>query len=664
MPTKIRSRLLLLAALLLTALFFLLCGADKNTIANPTEVRKLEYNNPDILVDLDVGFKSVPMPMDFDGDGDYDLLVSESGAYAEAGVFYFENISGNIDKPVFRHRMRLSSERFRLGYDGMCFAVSHVGGHDHVLTPDRVNDKLLMYVDVPQNVFWKKTELSLPATGYISGTKYNTWKLLDFDADGVLDLVCGLSSTQGAFLLFFKNMATDDNSSYAAPDILKTENGEPIGRSLRLETALADYDGDDDYDYIAVGPFGDFIYFENKGEPGAYKFAVDKKLMHDGKALQMECRYGHSIKVRVIDWNEDGFVDLLAGDEDGKVSFIKNTGRVKDGLPEFLPPQFFQQQAKYVDFGALTTPRVYDWDGDGRDDIISGDGAGYIGFFKNLGGASPKWAGPELLQADGEVIRILPPDANWGYVTIDVGDWNMDGLPDILSNDYDGHVLWFENIGARKNPKLAAAMPIEVQWQGAPQKPAWTLGTSKGNELLAPWRTSPFIMDYNNDGLNDLVMLDYQGYLAVYLRYKGENGELLLAHPQRNFIYPTGEPILLNQRTGSSCGRLKITFADWDGDGLKDLIFSSKPAVDWMKNIGMKDGKMQLQYMGRIVSRTLMGHTDGPVVADWNRDGVPDLLVGTETGVFYYWQRPSFQVTTTMTSDGVQAPANYRYFKR
>jgi hypothetical protein len=170
-------------------------------------------------------------------------------------------------------------------------------------------------------------------------------------------------------------------------------------------------------------------------------------------------------------------------------------------------------------------------------------------------------------------------------------------------------------------------------------------------------------MDFNNDGLNDLVMLDYEGYLAVFPRSKKED-KLVLNHPERNFVYPTGEPILLNQRTGSSSGRLKITFADWDGDGLDDLIVSSKPAVDWMKNMGMKDGKMVLQYMGRVASRTLMGHTDGPVVADWNKDGIPDLLVGAENGVFYYWQRSSVDITSTMTTNGKQTPANYPYFKR
>ncbi len=73
---------------------------------------------------------------------------------------------------------------------------------------------------------------------------------------------------------------------------------------------------------------------------------------------------------------------------------------------------------------------------------------------------------------------------------------------------------------------------------------------------------------------------------------------------------------------------------------------------------------MVLQYMGRVVSKTMMGHTDGPVVSDFNKDGIPDLVVGTETGVVYYWERTSIDITTTMTTTGKQQPANYKYFKR
>lgn len=646
----------------------------------------MAYNNPEVVVHLDAGFKSVPMPMDFDGDGDYDLLVSESGSYAESGVFYFENLTGNVDSPVFRRAMQVSSDRFRLGYDGSSFQVSEVDGRVHVITPDRVREKLLIYRDVPENVFWDQQEIPLTDQGYayLHHFKYTQWVLIDFDGDGLEELVCsahsplladlrgtGAEARRRAFaaapkepqLVVLKNLGSQERPVYDDPAIIRKNDGTPLAEGLSLKPTFADYDGDGDYDYIGIRRADDvFLYFENTGTPSAYAFAQGRVLTHDGSPIQMESRA--TIHSTAIDWNEDGFVDLIAGDEDGKVSFLKNTGPVVDGVPQFAPPRFFLQHATSVDVGALAAPRVYDWDGDGLDDILFGNGVGHVGFIKNLGGPQPTWARPELLEAEGKIIRILPPGAPWGYTTIDVADWNHDGLPDILVNHHHGNVVWYENVGSREAPALRAAQPIHVKWDGEPLRPAWVPGEAHGTELLAPWRTSPLVMDVNEDGLHDLVMLDHEGYLAVYPRARGEEGELLLMPPQRSFVFPSGEPIHLNQRTGSSSGRLKITFADWDGDGADDLIVSSKPAVDWMKNVGRKDGTLVLQYMGRVLSQTLMGHTDGPVVADWNRDGVPDLLVGTETGVLYYWERPSFDMTTTMTSTGPQAPAAYPYFKR
>ena len=668
-------------------------------------LQKLEYNNPELLVDLDAGFKSVPMPMDFDGDGDYDLLVSESAAYVESGIFYFENISGNVEMPVFRRGMKVSYERRRLGDDGGSFQVSEVDGEVHVLTPDRVREKLLVYKNVPQNVFWDSNEIQLTEKGYdfLHFFKKSQWKMIDFDGDGVTDLVCaatspGLSGLRGAGanerenayrafkgkhnqLAFLKNSGTDKNPVYENPVEILKENGESLAKGLEIKPLFADYDNDGDFDYIAIGrPINaadydvkwkkNFIlYFENTGTKSDYKFDVGKVLTYEDIPIRMDSR--SAINLTVFDWNKDGAVDLIAGEESGRVSMLRNTGKVVNGVPQFLPPHFFQQEAKYVDFGALTAPRVFDWDGDGLDDIISGNEMGYIGFLKNLGGNNPRWNKPELLKIDGAPIRLIKNEAVpgteepiWGYTTIDVGYWDEDDLPDILVNEHNGNIVYLKNVGTREKPELSEPQVLEVEWNGEPQKPEWSPGTAKGNELLAPWRTSPVIMDFNEDGLNDLVVMDYEGYLVVYPRVKKENGDLVLAHPQRSFVFQTGEPVLLNQLKGKSSGRLKITFADWDGDGLKDLIVASKPGVDWMRNIGKKDGKMVLQYMGRVVSRTLMGHSDAPVVADWNKDNVPDLLVGTESGVFYYWERPSIEITTTMTTSGKQTPANYSYFKR
>ncbi len=683
-----------------------LCGQEKdesNDNHAHSGLHKLEYNNPGLLVDLDAGFKAIPMSMDFDGDGDYDLLISESGAYIEAGIFYFENISGNVEMPVFRQGEKVSYERRRLGSDGSMFEASNVDGRVHVISPDNVRERLLIYKDVPHNVFWDDNEIHLSAKGfeYLHFFKNTQWKMIDFDGDGIHDLVCAAFSSSSSRLrgagarerknaysrfekhnrlVFFKNNGDDDNPEYGDPIEILKENGESLAKNLAIKPMFADYDNDGDFDFIGIGKTDEnakqsekwndnyYIYFENTGTKSKYNFSSRKILKYDEIPILMESRA--TIHTTAIDWDKDGHVDIIAGDEGGRIAFLKNTGKVSDGVPQFLPPRHFKQEAKYVDFGALTTPRVFDWDGDGLDDIISGNGVGYIGFYKNLGGDSPKWDTPKLLEINGTPIRLIADEAlpnteepRWGYTTIDVGYWDEDELPDILVNEHNGNIVFLKNIGNRNDPKLAPPQPITVQWKGKPQKPAWVPGTSNGNELLAPWRTSPFIIDFNKDGLNDLVMLDYKGFLSVYLRYK-ENDELLLAHPKRSFVYPSGKPILLNQRTGSSSGRLKITFADWDGDGLKDLVFSSKPAVDWMKNMGMKDGKMMLQYMGRVVSRTLMGHTDGPVVADWNKDGIPDLLVGTEHGVFYHWERPGFEITTTMTTSGKQHPVKYPYFKR
>ena len=176
-----------------------------------------------------------------------------------------------------------------------------------------------------------------------------------------------------------------------------------------------------------------------------------------------------------FDWNKDGRVDLIVGQEDGRVAFIENLGQTVDGVPQFAAPRYFQQQADLVKFGALATPVGFDWDGDGKEDILAGDSAGYIGFFKNLGGNPPKWAAPEYLEADGQRIRIMagangsvqgPAEAKWGYTTFSVADWDGDGLPDIIGNSILGKIVWWRNIGTKTQPKLAAAQPIEIEWPG------------------------------------------------------------------------------------------------------------------------------------------------------------------------------------------------------
>ena len=106
-----------------------------------------------------------------------------------------------------------------------------------------------------------------------------------------------------------------------------------------------------------------------------------------------------------VDFNGDGRLDIICGDEDGRVAFLENTGQVVDGMPQFLPPRYFRQFAADVKFGALATPYAFDWDGDGDEDLIVGNSGGYVAFIENLGGNPIRWAAPRYLSAGGKLIR-------------------------------------------------------------------------------------------------------------------------------------------------------------------------------------------------------------------------------------------------------------------
>jgi hypothetical protein len=340
---------------------------------------------------------------------------------------------------------------------------------------------------------------------------------------------------------------------------------------------------------------------------------------------------------------------------------------VDDGMPQFLPPRYFRQFAADVKFGALAAPASIDWDGDGLDDLLAGNSAGHIGFIKNLGGDPPRWAEPTYLTADGKLIREQagpngsiqgPSEAKWGYTNIGVTDWDLDGLPDIISNGVWGRVLWYRNVGTRTAPRLTAAQPIEVAWQGPNERPKWYWWSPEGLELVTQWRTTPATLDWNRDGLPDLVMLDREGYLAFFERVRRTDGRLELLPPRRIFraegdsVFDS-HGLVRNQESGllrlndaddanpGRSGRRTFCFGDWDGDGVPDLIVNSHPGVNWLRGQGMDtDGSWRFQHQGPLTPQVLAGHSTTPVMVDWDRDGIHDVIVAAEDGFFYQVKNP------------------------
>ncbi|MDD4267871.1 MAG: VCBS repeat-containing protein [Pirellulales bacterium] len=624
-------------------------AAEAKAPAPPPALERIAYGDPGLTVDLGVGLWAWPVPMDFDGDGDLDLVVACPDVPYN-GTYFFENPDGNVKFPVFKPAVRISQGASNI-------TPSYVDGGVRVMAPGAE------YPGFRPNGLANPVKLPLPANIHPQRVRANQWRYTDYDGDGNMDLVVGVGDwteygwdnafdaegrwTRGplhGFVYLLRNGGTNDAPEYEQPVKIEA-GGTPVDVYGMPSPNFGDFDGDGDLDLIC-GEFVDtFTYFENVGTRTRPEYAAGRPLALGDRPLTMDLCM---IVPVALDWDGDGDLDLVVGQEDGRVALVEHTGKVAGGLPVFAAPRFFQQQAGDLKFGALVTPVAFDWDADGDLDLVCGNTAGYIGWIENLDGACPaKWAAPKLVEADGRPIRILagpngsiqgPCEAKWGYTTLSVADWDLDGLPDLIVNSIWGKVVWFRNTGTRPSPRFAAAAPVEVAWPGRPPKPAWTWWEPRPGELAAQWRTTPVVIDWNEDGLPDLVMLDHEGYLALFPRAK-RDGKLVLLPPERVFVDAEGAPLRLNAREAGGSGRRKLCFADWDGDGRLDLLANSVN-VDFFRNLGRKEGKTVLANQGAVDSRRLAGHTTSPTVVDWNRDGLPDLVIGAEDGYLYYLGNP------------------------
>jgi hypothetical protein len=160
----------------------------------------------------------------------------------------------------------------------------------------------------------------------------------------------------------------------------------------------------------------------------------------------------------------------------------------------------------------------------------------------------------------------------------------------------------------------------------------------QGKALLTQWRTTPIAIDWNKDGLTDLVMLDQEGYLAYFERAKVEDKLVLLA-PRRAFSGEDGKPLQLSKGSAGKSGRRKLCVTDWDGDGKADFLLNSSSA-NLLRQVGFKDGCWLFKDEGPLVKQNIEGHDVSPTTVDFDADGVPDFLGGAEDGKFYYLRNP------------------------
>lgn len=295
-------------------------------------------------------------------------------------------------------------------------------------------------------------------------------------------------------------------------------------------------------------------------------------------------------------------------------------------------------------FSCRPSPTLHDVDGDGVAELFVGTMSRYINYTKKNG---DDWLRPKRFRmSDGKSLSVGGWNRSVG-VSLQFIDFNADGKKDILSVNADSIPLLCmgsdkgflrpEYIVDRNSKLLSLGEHFDKDHQSKGLKSGHvkddrTAGVSPKSRCL-----TAIAHDWDNDGDLDLVMSDNLGGLWLSLN-EGEVGKPLFSS------IPT-QIMLADKPFNIGCKITNFRIADWDGDGLLDIVVgtfkgSGTPAlgggIKWLKNTG-EAGKPKYDELQDIIEGSPQDAKDTPTrpdetcyvdVVDYDNDGDLDLLVG------------------------------------
>jgi len=262
-----------------------------------------------------------------------------------------------------------------------------------------------------------------------------------------------------------------------------------------------------------------------------------------------------------------------------------------------------------------------DINGDKLPDLITADPAGFLRAHINSGTPTePKFT-------YGEIIPLFPPQiakdnvydrglwtAPHSIPKIAFYDFNKRGMLDMIIGNYAGDILLIPNTGSTQAP--AYAQPTNYNRVRVPtsNKRPW------GN-LFAPCP-----VDWNKDGKTDLLIGEgsYSANAVYVLLNQSSSNEPKFTEEQRYYLC-----------YGDGREQLVPTVADYNGDGLPDVLVGDRLGrVGVFLNPGSwKPGtELPLATDIQFGSTDKLGGPIAPFAADYNGDGLFDLIIGKANG--------------------------------
>ncbi len=307
-----------------------------------------------------------------------------------------------------------------------------------------------------------------------------------------------------------------------------------------------------------------------------------------------------------------------------------------DSFTNLGPMEIVQANGKDIQVPGSSVPSFLDFNGDGLKDLIIGQGSepeppGKVRIYPNIGTKRRPEFGDFFFvrnfdeQQSGFVSLELPADSYFGCFPRAVY-WDDDTKRDLLIGLADGTVKVYLRLGSQEEYEFDSGEYVMA-------------GTER---LKTRARSTPFLVDWNNDGGRDLVVGSVFGKFHLYMNCCGGNFPPVFVKTAA----PTGDGY-----AQAAAGDLFVPdfrssphVGDFNGDNRKDILSGNgEGQLLLFRNIGSDDNPIfaegiPLESDGVPIDVGEGSVRSWPFVCDWTGDGRFDILVGSADGKVLLYQ--------------------------